>query len=62
MASGEEVAFLNGHSTGNLLDMLGTLESYISYAFEKKWFDYILDKEERVSLIKSELGRRGVFD
>jgi hypothetical protein len=62
VASPEEIAFLSGHPTGSLLDMLEDLEVYVLYAFEKKWFEHMPDKEQRVSLIKSELGRRGVFD
>jgi hypothetical protein len=62
MITAEEIAFLYGHPTCDLLEMLKSLETYIPYAIEQGWLAYIPDKEERVSLIKSELGRRGAFD
>jgi hypothetical protein len=62
VVSAEEIAFLRGHPTCVLLEMLGDLEVYILYATEQKWFSELPDKELRVSVIKSEMAMRGAFD
>jgi hypothetical protein len=38
------------------------LEDYISYAVEQRWSADIQELEGTVSLMKSELGRRGAFN
>jgi hypothetical protein len=44
------------------LDAVATLEEYILYAVEQRWWAEIPGAEFTVSAIKNELGARGAFD
>jgi hypothetical protein len=48
--------------TRELLDAVATLEEYILYATEQRWWAEIPGAEFTVSAIKNELGARGAFD
>jgi hypothetical protein len=45
-----------------LREAVVTLEEYILYATEQRWWGEIPDIEATVCAIKSELGRRGAFN
>lgn len=60
--SAQESAELGAQPTWMLLDAVATLEEYVLYATERKWWGEIPDIELTVSAIKSELGRRGAFE
>jgi hypothetical protein len=62
MVSPDEIAFIRTHPNHVLQEMLVSIEEYVAFATEKRWLAEIPDKETRISVIKSELAQRGVFD
>ena len=62
MISDEDLAVLKQHTTRNLEDLLVTKESFIQWCVAEGYFEELPDQEQVVSVIKSELGARGVFD
>jgi hypothetical protein len=63
MVSTEEIAVLYAHDTQSLVLFLETLESCIRCCTMRglPW-EWLIDDERRVSIIKSQLARRGVFN
>jgi hypothetical protein len=63
MVSPEEIEVLHVHDTCSLVLFLETLESCIRCCTRRGLpVEWLIDDEQRISVIKSELGRRGAFD
>jgi hypothetical protein len=61
--SAEELEVLHVHDSQSLVLFLETLECCIGCCTMRGLpGEWLIDDEQRVSVIKSELGRRGVFD
>jgi hypothetical protein len=63
MISAQEIEVFRAHDTHSLALLLEQKECFILYSTRRGLTgEWITDDEQRASLIKSELGRRGVFD
>jgi hypothetical protein len=60
--SDEDLAVLKQHETYNLERLLEDKEGFIQWCVAEGYFEELPDQEQVVSVIKSELGRRGAFD
>jgi hypothetical protein len=60
--SDEDLAILRQHETPSLERLLADKEGFIQYCVAEGYLDELPDQEQVVSVLKSELGARGVFD
>jgi hypothetical protein len=62
MVTNEELDVLHAHDTGSLMSLLEQKECFVRYSTKCGLHGEWVADDERVSIIKSELARRGVFE